>query len=468
MAVRDRVEVRELNIVAVQVRDLGGGVALGRRHGDPRGRIPHRRRVVGDIGGEGRAQRALAQRESAQGRVGIGLRRPRHRHPVGLRGGAVLRRQLHLDDVFAHLQVDLVAVRARVEVRELIAVAVQVVDVGGGVAPGRRHRDPRRRVRRRCRVVGHIGGEGRAQHAVAQRESAQGRVAGGGRRQRQRDRDSGGPGEVAVIPNKPVTGLIICARQVEGVAANMQAQPVQVGGGDGFVQSKFKFVIKIIPNITDDVAVPAVVDGRVGQRAGRFSIGIPEVVSVFAQPHRHGRGPDLEPARKVRGHADEFRPRHRDLVGLRGAVVPRRHLHLDDVVAHLQVHLEADRARVGVREIIAVAVQVVDPGGKVALDRRHRGPRRCVRHRCRVVGHIGGECRAQAASAQREIAQCRVAGFGGAAAQAAHDRHSRLVSNCRCRPVTGVGESLTDSVGDAPTARVARVLSVGDCCAKRK
>ena len=116
---------------------------------------------------------------------GVGGGRPRHRHHVGLRGGHVLGRHLHLDDVVAGIQVHLEIVQIRVGVRERDAVAVQVLDRGVRIAPGWQNIDLSVGVRHRRRVREQSRGEGLVQRdrvavEVLQRQGAQRRVGGEG------------------------------------------------------------------------------------------------------------------------------------------------------------------------------------------------------------------------------------------------------------------------------------------------
>ena len=122
--------------------------------------IAHRRRVGRGARGEGadvqcreraRGARAACRRQSGQGCV-VGLRRrreARHRHGVGLRGGAVLGGDLDVEGVRAHRECDGVARRAagdRGQARPLahLHCCVGFVDrrgefhVGDGI--GHRHR----------------------------------------------------------------------------------------------------------------------------------------------------------------------------------------------------------------------------------------------------------------------------------------------------------------------------------------
>ena len=113
-------------------------------------------------------------------------------------------------------------------------------------------------------------------------------------------------------------------------------------------------------------------------------------------------------------------PRHRHHVGLDGGCVLGSHLHLDDVVAGIQVHLETDQIRVGVRELDAVAVQVLDRGVRIAQSWLHIDLSVPVLHRRRVREQSRGEGlvqrdRVAVEVLQRQGAQGRVGGEGGAA-----------------------------------------------------
>ena len=163
------------------------------------------------------------------------------------------------------------------------------------------------------------------------------------------------------------------------------------------------------------------------------------------------------------GHGGGCRHRHRHRVGLRGVSVLGRHLHLGDVVAGFQIHLETVRTRVGVRERGAVAVQVLDRGVRIAQSWHHRDLIGGVRRRRRVREQIGGEALVQRDPGavivrQRQIAQGRVGAGGGAVVAGALDRdHQRPVAS----PPGDVRVCEMPGVKDAPTACLARVLSAG-------
>ena len=347
----------------------------------------------------------------------------RHRHLVGPHGGAVLGRHLHPDDVLAHLQVHVVVVRTHVGVVEHIAVAVEVLDRGVLLVRGRAHRDPPDGVRHRRGVGDRIRVEEPAQRdgggvIVGKPQGAQRRV-GGGERQRQLDRGGGGPAEAAVGPDVVVVDIPGVARVAEGEVriAHMQTQTLGVGARELAGQTEEQTpVLRTEDNAVNRVAVRADIERRVGQATD--STG--REVSVNAGqgfPHRQGPAPDPGPARKVRGRAGVCRARHRHLVGPHGVAVLGRHLHPDDVLAHLQVHVVVVRTHVGVVEHIAVAVEVLDGGVGVARRRPHRDPPRArVRHRRRVHGVVRVEGLVQrnggAVARQRQTAQRRVGGGG--------------------------------------------------------
>ena len=180
--------------------------------------IAHRRRVGRGARGEradvqcrerARGARAACRCQSGQGSV-VGLRRrreARHRHGVGLRGGAVLGGDLDLEGVRAHRECDGAARRAagdRGQARPLAHLhrGVGFVDRRGQfhVGSGIGHRDRVGRGARGERADAQRSERARCARAACRRQSGQGRIG----------------------------GLRLCARYVHGVGLGRAA----VLGGD--------------------------------------------------------------------------------------------------------------------------------------------------------------------------------------------------------------------------------------------
>ncbi len=220
--------------------------------------IGHRHRVGRGARGEGadaqrseraRGARAACRRQSGQGRIG-GLRlRARHRHGVGLRGGAVLGGDLDLEGVRAHRECDGAARRAagdRGQARPLAHLhrGVGFVDrrgqfhVGDGI--GHRHRVGRGA--RGERADAQRSERARGARAARRRQGGQGRV--GGLRLRARYVHGVGLGRAAVLGGDLDLEGVRAHRECDGAARRAagdrgQARPLaHLHCGVGFVDRR--------------------------------------------------------------------------------------------------------------------------------------------------------------------------------------------------------------------------------------